>query len=96
MLDTTLYNLGKQKFFECGSLAIQALHQRSQSSSDLVQSEVNQKTHHHHHHVVQGNQDKFSITIMFVYCQYCLTCSIIMHNRKHTGKNTQFCSNITF
>ena len=51
MLDTTLYNLVKQKFFECGSLAMQTSQQRSQSLADLIQQDSgNQKTHHHHHH----------------------------------------------
>ena len=64
MLETTLYNLCKQQFFECGSLQLHASHQRSQSSHLMVSENAAANNtaaggagglgHHHHHG--QGNQ----------------------------------------
>uniref|UniRef100_A0A7M5XBN8 Guanylate cyclase domain-containing protein n=2 Tax=Clytia hemisphaerica TaxID=252671 RepID=A0A7M5XBN8_9CNID len=50
MLDTTLYNLCKQQFFECGSLQLQSAQQRSQSSHTIMLENKTQQHHYHHHH----------------------------------------------
>ena len=68
MIDTTLYNLCKQQFFECGSLVLQSSQGKNHSSSHLMfgkhsslhilqhqqQQQQQQHHHHHHNHVVQG------------------------------------------
>lgn len=53
MLDTILFNLCKQQFFECGSLALLASQQRNESSHMLVHQKSSFH-HHHHHYGVQG------------------------------------------
>ncbi|XP_057290575.1 adenylate cyclase type 10-like isoform X2 [Hydractinia symbiolongicarpus] len=58
MLDTTLYNLCKQKIFECGSLAIISSQNRNQSTYDFQHQEnitaPSKPQHHYHHHVMTG------------------------------------------
>lgn len=53
MLDTNLYTLSKQQILECGSLAKQTLHQRSQSTADIFSRENipggGQRLHHQNH-----------------------------------------------
>lgn len=54
MIDTILFNLCKQQFFECGSLALQASQQRNHSSHLAIHKKSSFHHPHHHHHGVQG------------------------------------------